>query len=45
MTALCARLAQGRIGGTVQACAPVAGIMAVLMVAAVDLLPIIGEGT
>jgi hypothetical protein len=45
MTALCARPAQDRIGGTVQECAPVAGIMAVLMVAALDLLPIIGEGT
>ncbi len=45
MTALCARPAQDRIGGTIQECAPMACSMAILMDAALDLLPIIGEGT
>ncbi len=45
MTALCARPAQDRIGGTVQDCAPMAGNIAVLMDAALDLLAIVGEGT
>ena len=45
MTALCTRLAQDRIGGTILDCAPVAGIMADLMVAVLGLLTLIGEAT
>ena len=45
MTALCTRLAQDRIGGTVQECAPMAGNIAVLAVAVLDLLPTSEIGT